>query len=188
MSKLHKCKVCKSLYVKVRPLQVVCSPACGLTLAREKVAKSKELVAKAEKKVIKAKLDGMKTRPELMKEAQRAHNEYVRWRDRGKPCISCDRPDTGEPNSRDASHYRSVGSAPHMRFAENNCFASCKHCNQHLAGNHVEYRKRLIKLLGVEAVEALEADNTTRKYTREELIELAAHYRKLTRELKNGVK
>jgi hypothetical protein len=183
--KLHKCKVCKTPYTKVRPLQVVCSPACGLTLAREKAAKSKELEAKAEKKVIKAKLDGMKTRPELLKAAQQAHNEYVRWRDRGKPCISCDRPDTGEPNSRDASHYRSVGSAPHMRFAENNCFASCKHCNQHLSGNHVEYRKRLVKLLGVEAVEALEADNTTRKYTRDELIELTKHYKKLTRDLKS---
>jgi hypothetical protein len=186
--KLHKCKVCRSLYVKTRPLQVVCSAACALTLARENVKKSKELVAKAEKKVIKAKLDGMKTRPELLKDTQTAFNAYVRYRDMGKPCISCGRPDTGEPNSRDASHYRSVGSAPHMRFAENNCFASCKHCNQHLAGNHVEYRKRLVKLLGVEAVEALEADNTTRKYTRDELIELAKHYRQLTRELKNGVK
>jgi hypothetical protein len=183
--KLHKCKVCKTPYTKVRPLQVVCSPACGLTLAREKTAKFKELEAKAEKKVIKAKLDGMKTRPELLKDTQTAFNAYVRYRDMGKPCISCGRPDTGEPNSRDCGHYRSVGSAPHMRFMENNAHGQCKFCNRHLAGNHVEYRKGLIERIGLRQVEVLECFNETRKYTREELIELTKHYKKLTRDLKS---
>jgi len=190
MSKLHKCKVCKDLYVKTRPLQQVCSPSCALELAGERVAKSKQLVAKAEKKVIKAKLEGMKTRPELLKAAQQSFNAFIRARDEGKPCICCGKPlnPIGIGGGFDAGHYRSVGSAPHLRFDERNVHGQTKHCNNYLAGNHVEYRKGLIERIGLDAIEALESDNEPRKYTREELIELAKHYRQLTRELKNGVK
>ena len=71
-----------------------------------------------------------------------------------------------------------------MRFMEQNAHGQCKFCNRHLAGNHVEYRKGLIERIGLRQVEVLECFNETRKYTRDELIELAKHYRQLTRELK----
>jgi hypothetical protein len=183
MSKFHKCKVCKDLYVKTRPLQVVCSPGCALVLAKGKVEKTKELVAKAERKVTKAKLDAMRTKPQLVKLAQTAFNAFIRARDAGKPCISCGKPLTNESNTFDAGHYRSVGSAPHMRFVEDNCHGQCKHCNNHLAGNHVEYRKRLIDRIGERNVELIENDNTTRKYTKEGLEEIARHYRAEARKL-----
>jgi hypothetical protein len=70
-----------------------------------------------------------------------------------------------------------------MRFVEDNCHGQCKHCNNYLAGNHVEYRKGLIERIGVRAVELIESDQTTRKYTREGLEELARHYRAEARKL-----
>ena len=73
-----------------------------------------------------------------------------------------------------------------MRFVENNVHGQCKHCNQYLAGHILAYRKGLIERIGLEAVEALEADQTPRKYTHDELRDLAASYRAKLRELKKG--
>lgn len=160
----------------MRPLQKVCGPACAMKVARK-------AVEKADKKETKRKLDAMQTRPQLLRKAQTAFNAYIRARDKGKPCISCDKPLDGGANTFDAGHYRSVGSAPHMRFVEDNCHGQCKHCNNWLAGNHVEYRKRLLERIGERQLELLESDNTLRKYTKEGLEEIAKHYREETRRL-----
>ena len=160
----------------MRPLQKVCGPACAMKVARK-------AVQDADKKETKRKLDAMQTRPQLLRKAQTAFNAYIRARDKGKPCISCDKPLDGGANTFDAGHYRSVGSAPHMRFVEDNCHGQCKHCNNWLAGNHVEYRKRLLERIGERQLELLESDNTLRKYTKEGLEEIAKHYREETRRL-----
>ena len=173
----YKCKVCSCAYTKTRPMQTVCSPTCALTLARKSTEKAQAKAAAADRKETKRKLDDMQTKPQLTKKAQTAFNAFIRARDAGKPCISCGTPLSNEPNTYDAGHYRSVGSAPHMRFVEDNCHGQCKHCNNYLAGNHVEYRQRLIERIGLQAVESIERDNTVRKYSHEGLIELAKHYR-----------
>jgi Bacteriophage Lambda NinG protein len=158
-------------------MQTVCSPTCALTLARKSTEKAQAKAAAADRKETKRKLDDMQTKPQLTKKAQTAFNAFIRARDAGKPCISCGTPLSNEPNTYDAGHYRSVGSAPHMRFVEDNCHGQCKHCNNYLAGNHVEYRQRLIERIGLQAVESIERDNAVRKYSREGLIELAKYYR-----------
>jgi len=171
-----KCKVCEMPFTPVRPLQKVCSPRCAMMIARE-------VVAKADRKETKLKLDAMQTKPQLVKKAQTAFNAYIRERDRGKNCISCDTPLGSEPNTFDAGHYRSVGSAPHMRFVEDNVHGQCKHCNNWLGGNAVEYRKRLLERIGERQLELLESDSTLRKYTKEGLEEIARHYRAEARRL-----
>lgn len=175
--KLFKCKACGDEYQRLRPLQKVCSPLCAMKHAREQVQKKAERQAAAERKATKAQLDAMRTKPQLTKLAQAAFNAFIRARDAGKPCISCGTPLSREPNTYDCGHYRSVGSAPHMRFVEDNAHGQCKHCNRHLAGNHVEYRKGLVARVGLDAVEMIEADQTIRKYTKEGLQEIARHYR-----------
>ena len=160
----------------MRPLQKVCGPACAMKVARK-------AVEKADQKETKRKLDAMQTRPQLLRKAQTAFNAYIRARDKGKPCISCDKPLDGGANTFDAGHYRSVGSAPHMRFVEDNCHGQCKHCNNWLAGNHVEYRKRLLERIGERQLELLESDNTLRKWTKEGLEQIAEHYRAEARRL-----
>jgi hypothetical protein len=73
-----------------------------------------------------------------------------------------------------------------MRFVEDNAHGQNKHCNNYLGGNHVAYRQGLIERIGQRAVDLIEADNTTRKYTREGLIEIARHYRAEARKLQKA--
>lgn len=185
--KLVKCKVCKCVYTKTRPLQAVCSPLCALEMARKVSDKAQAQEMAKERKETRQKLDAMQTKPQLVKKAQTAFNAFIRARDSGKPCISCGTPLSNEPNTYDAGHYRSVGSAPHMRFVEDNCHGQCKHCNNYLAGNHVAYRQGLIDRIGLPAVEQIEANQTLRKYTREGLEEIAQHYREQARKLRKEV-
>jgi hypothetical protein len=142
----------------------------------------------AERQVARTKLDAMRTRSEWMKVAQRTFNAYIRARDQiaGYPCISSGRSLDWSGNAVDAGHYRSVGSAPHLRFNEDNCHAQSKHDNQWKSGNAVDYRINLIKRIGLERVEALESDNEPRKYSIEELKQIIAIYKQKTKELKNG--
>ena len=177
MTKPAKCKVCQTEYTKTGPMQNWCSIDCAVTIGQKAVAKKKAKEQAKDRKETRQKLDAMQTKPQLTKKAQTAFNAFIRARDSGKPCISCGTPLSNEPNTYDAGHYRSVGSAPNMRFVEENCHGQCKHCNNYLAGNHVEYRKRLIERIGLQAVESIESDNTVRKYSHEGLIELAKYYR-----------
>jgi hypothetical protein len=171
-----KCKECKTPFTPVRPMQSVCGPACAMRVARK-------VVEKKDKKETKLKLDALQTKPQLVKKAQTAFNAYIRERDKGKNCISCDTQLGSEPNTYDAGHYRSVGSAPHMRFVEDNVHGQCKHCNNWLGGNHVEYRKRLLERIGERQLELLESDSALRKYTKEGLEEIARYYRAEARRL-----
>lgn len=179
MTKHKACPVCRDLFTPSLPLQKVCSPICAMTHTRSQKAKQAERLEREDRKATRAKLDAMRTKPQLVKLAQTAFNSFIRARDAGKTCICCGKPlpKDGIGGAYDAGHYRSVGSAPHLRFDEKNCHAQLKHCNQYLAGNHVNYRKGLIDRIGLREVELLEADQTLRKYTREGLIEIARHYR-----------
>ena len=181
---MKKCKVCKTEFNPVRPLQSVCGALCGLAHARQATEKKKAKEAQEDRKKTREKLDAMRTKPQLVKVAQTAFNAFVRARDADKPCISCGKPPSNESNSTDCGHFRSVGSAPHMRFVEDNAAGQCKHCNQYLAGNVLAYRKGLIERIGLERVEQIEADQTVRKYTREGLQEIARHYNAEARRLK----
>jgi hypothetical protein len=183
-TKISKCKACAAQFVRIKSFQTWCSIDCACKLAQLAVKKKRDKEQSADRKATREKLDAMRTKPQLLKLAQQAFNAYIRARDAGKPCICCGKPLGTEPNSFDAGHYRSVGSAPHMRFVEDNVHGQTKHCNNYLAGNHVEYRKGLIKRIGLRAVELIEADNTTRKYTKEGLQEIARHYNAEARRLK----
>lgn len=67
-----------------------------------------------------------------------------------------------------------------MRFVEDNVHGQTKYCNNHLGGNHVAYRQGLIERIGLDRVVQIESDNTIRKHTKEDLIELARQYRAKT--------
>ena len=181
-----KCKVCRCEYVKARPLQKVCSPTCALSHSKELTERKKAKEAAKDRRQTREKLDAMQTRPQLVKKAQDAFNAFIRARDAGKACISCGTPLQSPQvgGGFDCGHYRSVGSAPHMRFVEDNAQGQCKSCNRHLAGNHVAYRAGLIQRIGLRAVELIEADQTLRKYTREGLREIARYYRSEARKMK----
>ena len=176
-----KCKVCRASFVPLSAFAKACSPDCAKSyVEREQASKARKQEAK-ERKATKQKLDALRTKPQLVAMAQKAFNAYIRARDLGRGCISCGKPLTSEPNTYDCGHYRSVGSAVHLRFDPTNAHGQCKHCNRHLSGNHVMYRLGLIERIGLPAVELLEADQTLRKYTKEGLIEMAKEYRSMVK-------
>jgi hypothetical protein len=158
----------------------MCALELSKTIQKKIIAKE----AQEDRKKTREKLDAMRTKPQLVKIAQVSFNKYIRERDLLKPCISCGKPPSTESNQTDAGHFRSVGSAPHMRFVEDNVHGQCKHCNQYLASNVLAYRKGLIERIGLARVEQIEADQTVRKYTHEGLIEIAKHYNAEARRLK----
>lgn len=134
---------------------------------------------------LRARKEAIKTIPDLIKEAQREFNSFIRARDSEMPCICCGRElgDGEVGGAYDCGHYRSTGSASHLRFDERNAHAQRKQCNRYGAGRAVDYRVGLIARIGREAVEALEADNRTHKWTREELIAVRATYKAKRKEL-----
>ena len=188
MARLKTCKQCRIRFVPDRPMQVCCSPLCAIDYGRKQSAIKAARKALAERRAARLKREVMKTRTEWMKDAQRAFNAYIRERDKDKPCICCGLPlgngDVG--GSFDCGHYRSVGSAPHLRFDERNAHAQRKQCNRYGAGRAVDYRIGLIGRIGSERVEILEADNEPRKYSIEELKTIISTYKQKARELKRG--
>ena len=115
----RKCKVCGTVFEKQRPLQFVCSPACGIEYRRaqfRKAAVKAEREAKREERAKTAAIrHKLETIPELTKKAQAAFNRYIRLRDRGKPCISCGAP---WKENFQACHYVPAGRSNKLRFDE----------------------------------------------------------------------
>ena len=181
-------KTCRASFVPRQSFQTWCSPDCAVVIARGKQEKKRKAMATIERREIKVRKEKLKTRSDHMREAQQAFNEFIRWRDQlaGHPCISSGKPLDWSGNAVDAGHYRSVGSAPHLRFDERNCHAQSKQDNRFLSGNAVDYRIGLIARIGQEAVDALESDQSVRKYTVDEIKAIKADYRAKTRELKRG--
>lgn len=119
---------------------------------------------------------GGSSRSAWIEKAQEAVNALAVFVDQGKPCICCGRwPDPSNPLEYfQAGHYRSVGSAPHLRFDLRNIHAQLSTCNVDKAGNHTAYRIGLIDRHGLRYVEDLEADNAPRKHTIEDLKSICA--------------
>ncbi|MDP0496395.1 MAG: recombination protein NinG [Verrucomicrobiota bacterium JB024] len=179
----RKCRSCGEPYTPRSTTQRACSPRCALKLAGKEREKRERAAAAERRKLDRLALERLKSRSDHMREAQVAFNAWVRERDHGRPCVSCDRPDDGR-HQRHASHYRSRGACPELAFEPLNVHASCAQCNSMKSGNIVEYRIRLRERIGDDALEWLEGPHPAPKYTIEELNEIKARYRRLTRELK----
>lgn len=174
-----RCKVCRTPFERTSIGHKACSIECALVLAKT----SRE---QAERKKQRKRLTELKTRSQWMKEAQAAFNRFIRMRDAGKTCICCGMPLEGGAVGGlfDCGHYRSVGSAPHLRFDERNAHGQRKQCNRWGSGRAVDYRLGLIARIGLEAVESLEANNEVRKHTIPELKEIKRKYTLMAKELR----
>jgi DNA-binding protein H-NS len=174
--KQKKCKVCGTLFTPFKTTAQVCSISCAITHGNATQAK------KMRQEIRQAK-EALKTRQDWIREAQRWFNRYIRLRDKDEPCISCGRHHKGQYH---AGHFRTTAAAPQLRFNEEQVWKQCDPCNSYLSGNLLEYRKNLIKRIGVERVEALENDNTIKRWTIEELQEIKKIYKQKCKELENG--
>ena len=156
----------------------------------KKEQKRQDAKAREERRQLRARKEKLKTRSDYIKEAQVYFNAFIRERDKHQPCICCGLPLHSQGliptlgGSYDAGHYRSIGSAPHLRFDEHNCHAQRKQCNRFGSGRAVDYRLGLIARIGLQAVESIEADQSPRHYTIDDLKAIKAHYKARLIELK----
>lgn len=183
----RKCTGCKTYFKPDREFGPVawCSESCMREIARKAAERARKQGEQTLRKARREAKERLKTRRDWLRECQVAFNGYIRARDEGLPCASCgSRPVQKLGGTMDCSHYRSVGSAPHMRFNVFNAAAACVKCNRELSGNVVELRKGLIARWGVEKVEQVEQDQTIRKWDIEYLQRFKRIFYKRTRHIK----
>ncbi len=188
----RKCKICGEWFHPQSANIWWCCPEHGAIYAldlraRQKVKETAKRI-KAEKK---AEMEGRKRAAErrqavkplshFRNQAQQAFNEFIRYRDRHLPCISCGRHHDGQYH---AGHFRTTGANPELRFNEDNCHRQCAPCNNHLSGNLINYRPALILKIGQVRFDALMGQHELPKWGRDDYIRIRDEYRAKLKELK----
>jgi Bacteriophage Lambda NinG protein len=188
--KPKKCACCKVVFTPARSMQKVCGPKCSADWAA-KLRAQKEARAKRDERVsLRERKAKLKTRREWIAEAQAAVNKVARLRDllAGHGCISCGaRPQQKFGGTFDAGHYRSVGSAPHLRFFLTAIRGQCVRCNRDLGGSAVNFRKGLVERIGIDRVEEIESMQWTAKWSVEYLQRLKKVMNKKARRLEKRI-
>jgi hypothetical protein len=165
---MKKCKNCKEIFVPINFNQKYCfSKEClkvWIETTNEKEWNKKKVQLK----------NNLKTNQELMKLAQVYFNKYIRFRDHGQNCISCNK----EAKKENAGHYFSQGGHSAIRFDEDNVHLQCEHCNTYLSGNLLNYQIGIQKRIGVERLLELQAKaHLEKKWSKEELNEIIEIYK-----------
>lgn len=184
---MRTCRICSTKYTPTRPLQPCCDDfTCKVAYASRVAEKAAAKRLAEARKALKVRKEAAKRRQELLAEAQTAFNAYIRWRDRDTTCICCGKPfEPQKPGgSMDCGHYLSRGSAPHLRFSEDNAFGQKKNCNRPGGTTRAAFRAGVIARIGLERVEALESDQTSPKWSLDDIREIRDHYRAKLREMK----
>ena len=133
----------------------------------------KNLASIKKEKKIKQKED-LLTLQDYLKLTQAVFNKWIRQRDQGNNCISCDNPCKKE----NAGHYFSSGGHANVRFDENNVHLQCEYCNTFLHGNLILYGVNLEKKIGKDEFIILrEKAYLTKKFTKDELKSLLLEYK-----------
>jgi len=173
---MPRCKCCKDKFEPIRFNHKYClKDEC----IRAFVAETKEKMWKQTKVRMKNEL---KTTSDWMKEAQKIFNQYIRLRDKHKPCVSCE---SKLGSKYDAGHYFSSGGHKAVTFDEDNVHGQCVACNQYKHGNLLNYQIGIEKRIGAERLLQLhEKAHQTRKYSADELQELIKTYKQ---KIKDGI-
>jgi len=168
-----RCKNCKQLFEPVRFNQKYCfEPECvkvWVTTEQEKQWKKKKAKLKVE----------LMTKKDYEKILQQLVNKYVRMRDKGQPCISCQKPIKGKM---DAGHLYAVGNYPSVRFNLKNINGQCINCNQYNGGAINDYRLNFVLKYSREDLEELDIlAHQQRQYSVTEIKEMIQEFKELTK-------
>lgn len=170
---------CNVRFVPRAPWQEACSPECADRKVKADNAKQAAKQVRKQRQERREGLERLKTRGDHAKAAQIAYNRWRRLSQiaEGRGCISC-----GTHNGKmNCGHFRSVGSAPELRFEPLNTWLQCERCNTSLSGNLIEYRKALV-ILGVD-LDWLEGKHEPKHYTIDDLKAIKTEYSRRAREL-----
>lgn len=176
-------KTCKKQFTPARDGQFVCSYECAMKYTALNTAEANYRANVGSKKELKEKL---KSWSDYYNEALEVFNEYIRLRDKDKPCISCNAP--AGTYTMSSGHFHPQGSYKGIAMHEDNAHGQCWYnCNKNKHGNLTEYRPRLIERIGLERVEEIDRlRNTTIKPSIPELIELKVIYKDKIKQLKRS--
>lgn len=186
---------CREWFHPIREGQVVCCYECATVVGKEQTAKNRAEAMHTEKKRQREeekagrhrqaeRRQAVKPLSYFIRQAQQAFNDFIRYRDRHLPCISCDRHHEGQYH---AGHFRTTGANPELRFNEDNCHKQCSACNNHLSGNLINYRPALIQKIGQARFDALMGPHDLPKWKRDDYIQIRDEYRAKLKELKKQV-
>jgi hypothetical protein len=185
MASKKKCRHCGEYGnpedgVKV-PLGWFCSMDHVIAHSNEKRMKTKQIEQKKKTKEFKKETARMKrdfydndikTRKDA---AKKACHEYIRLRDKGKPCICC-----GKPLGDDyhAGHYIPDGNHSFTRYHEDNIHGQRVDCNFFKGGDSGDYKENLIKKIGIERHQFLmDNKNVIVKRTAQDYAEIEQYFR-----------
>jgi len=150
--KPKKCKICKEMFTPgFCSTQIVCSYICALEHAKkdtDKKQKAKDNKWKKDNKPLNT----------LKSEAQKAVNEYVRYRDKDELCINESVAVAWNGNESDAAHFVSRAANNAMRFDLRNIHKSTKKSNANQEKHIHAYRENLIERLGEDRFNKFEED------------------------------
>lgn len=173
---MPRCKNCKNKFEPVRFNQKYCleSECVRVWVESEK--------AKQWKKTKQKMQQDLETVQDYVKMTQIIFNKYIRLRDKGQPCISCGAK-AGSYTITAGHYFPSTNKS--VTFNEDNLHGQCWYnCNSSKSGNLAEYRLGLIQRIGLERLEKLELESRkTRKFTKDELKEIMAIYKKKCKDL-----
>jgi len=164
-------------------LKAFCTYECLKSFTTKNADKIADKVRKQKRQQDRATKEKLKTKGQWTKEAQAAVNAYVRHRDKDKQCISCGTSlrSASLGGGYDAGHYRSRGSAPHMRFRTDQIFGQCKKCNRWMSGNVDKMRVGIVWRYGQEYLDRIEMDNTPKNYSIDDLKRIKSIFTKKLR-------
>jgi len=177
---MPRCKKCSNKFIQYQfnnkfCKDLDCQVAKGLYLVdKQRTQKLKEI-----NKDVRERKEKLKTTSDYLNELQVVFNKWVRLRDKGLNCISCNKPAKKE----NAGHYRSVGSCPELRFEPLNVHLQCEYCNTYQHGNLIPYRQNLIKKIGISSVEWLESNHEPKHYSKPQLIIMKEDYKEKIKNL-----
>lgn len=166
--RMRKCaaKGCQNRFTPRSITHKACGTDCAEIIGAMETEKKRQHAIKDERAKDAVKRDEIMPHKQRLKACERVVNRYINLRDRGKPCISCDKPWV-EGEVRHASHFKSVGSNSALRYHLWNINTSCHKCNWKLGGNIQEYEPRLRVRIGKDKVEILKNHERLREYSTE---------------------
>jgi len=172
---MPRCKNCKEKFIPIRfnmkyCIETECLRAFSDEI-KQKMWKEKKIRMKTE----------LKTTQDWLKEAQTIFNKYIRERDQGQLCISCNT----IPKKKNAGHYFSSGGHSNVRFDEDNVHLQCEHCNTYLSGNLLNYQIGIEKRIGGEKLIELQSRaHIEKRWTIEELKNIIKKYKEKVKVIK----
>lgn len=171
--KNKKCKNegCGKEFKPFNSLQRACSPVCESEIIIRKAKEKEERREKNQGNQLKVYLESTKT----------ICHAYIRLRDRGKNCISCNKPWSKDFQ---AGHLFSGGGHSNVKFNEENINGQCPSCNSSSVFDVEKYIVEFEKRYSPEEFEVLRAQAYEEKrWTVEELKSLGIYYRNKIKEL-----